>query len=463
MQRLAGSDAGFLFVEAPTMTSVCVDLLELEPRHPGATPLTVHDLADHLAARLHLVPSFRWRLAPVPLGLHHPEWIDDPDFDLGYHVRQARVADPGGPAELDALLAELLPGFLDLRHPLWQVHLVDGLADGRQALVFRFHHAIADGAALLRTFDLLFGPDPAPAPAQPWTPEVPTRRTVLRRALVAQLRNWWQAPRLLRTTLRRFRAVEARREEAAVAVPRAMDDAPPSVLNASYTAERTYARCTLPLDRLQRVKRSADTALSDVVLAVVAGGLRTYLLARHQLPERPLVANVPVANDPPGAPPRQHGNRFANFFTGLATDVADPRERLAAIATGSTEAKHQLDVQGRDTLPDWLDRLPPAVAGPAARALARRSASHPETADFSVLVSNVRVVDPEWSIGPQRVAHAYMSGPVADGAGLNVTITGFGGHLHLAVVATPDAVADPHELAHDLVAALDELVATCTA
>lgn len=464
VQRLAGSDAGFLFVEAPTMTSVCVDLLELDTPPAGAAPLTVHDLAEHLAERLHLVPSLRWRLEAVPLGLHHPEWIDDPDFDLGYHVRQARVAAPGGPAELDALLAEVLPGLLDLRHPLWQVVLVDGLAEGRQALVFRFHHAIADGAALLRTLDLLFGPHGGrpPEPIDRRGPTPPKRRTVLRRAFAAQLRNWWRAPRLLRTTLRRFKAVEARREEATVAVPRAMDDAPPSILNASFTAERTYARAILPLDRLQVVRRSAGTALSDVVLAVVAGGLRTYLGARDQLPDRPLVANVPVANDPPGAPPRQHGNRFANFFTTLATDVADPRERLAAIAAGSTEAKLQLDVQGRDTLPDWLDRLPPAIAAPAARGLARRSAKHPESADFSVLVSNVRATDPDWTVGGRRVVHAYMSGPVADGAGLNVTITGFGGNLHLAVVATPDAVAEPRELVQAFAAALDELEATCT-
>jgi diacylglycerol O-acyltransferase len=171
------------------------------------------------------------------------------------------------------------------------------------------------------------------------------------------------------------------------------------------------------------------------------------------------VANVPVSGDPPGSPPRQFGNRFANFFTSIASDVDDPAMRLQAIAAATVEAKRQLDLQGRDTLPKWLDRLPPAIAAPASGLISRRKRDHPEVADFNVVVSNVRVTESGWAFGGIPVEHVYMSGPVADGAGLNVTITGFGPHLHISLVANPASVDDPAEMADDMVAALDELVA----
>ena len=440
------------------MTSVCIDLVELGPGRTGDGPVTIAGLRAILRDRLPVLPSFRWRLERVPFGIHHPVWIEDPDFDLDYHIRRTDLAAPGGPDELDALVAGLLPELLDLRHPLWQILLIDGLAGGGQALVFRFHHSIADGAALITTLDRLFSPV-ADDVTDGWQPEEPRPTRLLARSLREQARNWAEVPRLLRTTLARFKAVEQRREEAEAAVPRAMADAPASVLNDSYTADRAYARLVLTTAELQRVKAAAGCTLNDVVLAVVAGGLRSYLTERGALPERALVANVPVANEPPGAPPRQHGNRFANFFTTLATDIDDPVERLAAIAAGTIEAKLQLDLQGRDTFPAWLDRLPPAIAEPAARAMARRSRRREDAADFNVLVSNVRVTAPAWAVDGHRVERIFMSGPVADGAGLNVTITGYGTDLHIALVANAQAVEDPDALADAMVAALDELVA----
>lgn len=441
------------------MTSSCIDLALLAPPPPGQGPLTVHRLRELVEQRLPGLPSWRWRLATVPLGLDHPVWIDDPDFDLGYHLRQATIDAPGGDAELDAYVAGVLPDLLDLRHPLWQITLLDGLRGGRQALVFRFHHSIADGAALLTTLDRLFGSGPLPDPdRRPWEPVAPRPRRLFADAVRDQARNWAEAPRLLRTTLARFKQVEQRKQHAVAPVPRPMADAPRTVLNDSYTAERAYRRLLLPTASLQRVKAAAGSTLNDVVLAVVSGGLRTYLAERGALPAEPLVANVPVANEVAGAPPRQHGNRFANFFTTLATDLDDPWARLAAISAGTVEAKLQLDLQGRDTLPDWLDRLPPAVAVPAARAMARRARAA-ERSDFNVLVSNVRVTATDWAFDGRAVEHMFMSGPVADGAGLNVTITGFGPDLHVSLVANPHAVADLSALADAMVEALDELVA----
>lgn len=463
-RALKGSDAGFLFIETPDQTSTCVDLAVLAPAADGRHPLTLHGLRRHIADRLHLIPAFRWRLAPVPGGIGHPVWVEDPDFDLDYHLRHAVLDAPGGDAELDQLMAAMLPGLLDRRHPLWQVILVDGLSDGRQALIFRFHHALADGAGLIATLGRIFDADgppsvpPAGAGVERVAPPAPGPSRLFLTTLVAQLRAWMAVPRLLVTTLRRFKAVDQRRASAEVPVPRSMVDAPPSELNRCTDARRVYARARLPLADFRQVRNAGGTTLSDVVLAVVAGGLRRHLLDRQALPEEPLVVNVPVGNDAADAEPRQTGNVFANYFAHLATDVADPRERLAVTAAYNEEAKVQLELLGRDTLPAWLDRIPPAIAGPAARAIPRRRAAKGAPPDFNVLVSNVRVDVSKWHLDGRAVEHFSMSGPVADGAGLNITVTGAGDSVTMALVANPASVERPDALARDLAEALQELV-----
>jgi hypothetical protein len=168
------------------------------------------------------------------------------------------------------------------------------------------------------------------------------------------------------------------------------------------------------------------------------------------------VVNVPVANEVPDAPSRQHGNRFSNFLGSLATDVVDPWDRLAAIAASTAEAKVLLDLQGLDTLPRWLDVIPPALGAPGARAMARHSRKDPTTADVNVVVSHVRMPPGDRSLGRAPVERVLMAGPVEDGAGLNITVTSEGTELNVAIDTNPSA-ADPREVAKRLHAAVEEL------
>jgi len=468
VERLGGSDSGFLFIETEEQTSVCVDLIELAPESDGGGALlTREDICARVQDRIHLLPSWRWRLEPVPLRIHHPVWVEDPEFRVEDHIRHRVLPAPGGPDELNDLMAELEPLRLDLRHPLWQIVLVDGLGgpgSTRQALVLRIHHTVADGAAILHTFDLLFG-DAAgelPRPEGYVVPPLPTRRTLFREAAREQVHNWRQIPRMFKDTKAIFEKVEARRNEAVAAVPRPMHDAPGTILNRPGPAIRTYARAKVPIAELQRVRTTTGATLNDVALGMVAGSLRAYLLARDALPEKGLVANVPVSGDPPGTPPRQWGNRFANFFALLHTNVEDPRERLAAISASTAEAKLQLSLQGHDTLTEWLDRMPPLIGRPAARAMVNKSAKDPDTADFNALVSNVRISARDWRIGDQRVAHVYLSGPIGDDTGLNITVVGYDDDLHITVVGNPVTMEHPDEVVDGMVLALEELIA-CTA
>lgn len=463
MERLAGGDSGFLLIETPTQTSVCVDLAILAPATADAPALTLDALRTHVAEHLHLLPSWRWRLEQVPLRLHHAVWVEDPDFDLDYHLRERTLPAPGGEAEVDALLAEIEPQLLDLRHPLWQIVLVHGLAGDRQALVFRFHHTIADGAALLHTLDLLFHPVPPDRPApvdERWQPTLPKRSTLLRDALREQARNWAEVPRMIRQTKQRFEKVEARKADAEVPpVPKSIGDAPWCTLNQSGPPVRTYARTLIPLDELQAVRHARGCTMNDVALALMGGALRAHLLERGELPEASLVVNCPVSGDPPGAPPRQWGNRFANFFAVLGTDVADPCERIDVIAASTAEAKAQLQILGHDTLTKWLDRLPPLVGRRLARRMVDRNAADRTKADYNVLISNVRITSEGWEIGGRALERLFLSGPIGDEAGLNITVVGYQGLLHVTVVAHPNAVPDAGRLIDHVQASREELAA----
>ena len=171
MHRLSGEDAGFLSMEQPeqAMNTIAIGTL----RRPDGTPtaLTIEDVRGHVAARLDQLPSFRWRIVPVPFGLHQPMCVRDPDFDLDHHLRELTLA-PG--ETTDDAFARLAEQHLDRRHPLWQLTLVHGLPDGEQALILKYHHCLADGVAAFTTFSRVFSDaptDPIPGEPLPWAPE----------------------------------------------------------------------------------------------------------------------------------------------------------------------------------------------------------------------------------------------------------------------------------------------------
>ena len=465
MRRLTGQDDGFLFLETPTapMNSMAVGVLVPATGADGRPePITMDDVRAHFARRLGEMPSLRWRVQRVPLRLHHPVVIEDPDFDLDYHLRHATVAAPGGPRELDALVASLGERHFDRRHPLWQFTLVDGLADGRQAGIYRVQHALQDGVAAYTSFSRVFsGVDhEVAAPPDGWVPDVPpTRRRLVADALRDQGRNLRRLPKLVGTTRRGMAASKEREASSPIKVPGFVTDTPPCLLNDAFTLGHTYARSALPLADVKAVKDAAGVSLNDVVLALVATGLRRYLLARGDLPERPLVANVPVGFGPADERPRQFGNSFTSLTTSLATDVEDPWERLHQISAVTAEAKARLDLAGPELMSAWLEVVPPFIAEPGIRSLQKRRSEHREEAEHSAVVSNIKGPSERWRFHTAEVESLHIQGPPSNGVGPNVMLWSYGDQLLIGILAFADAVADPHELSGYLVDALAELQA----
>jgi diacylglycerol O-acyltransferase len=414
-----------------------------------------------LAARLHRLPPFRRRLVEVPLGLHHPVWIEDGAFDLDRHVKQRRAPAPGGARELDAVISEIASVPLDRRRPLWELWLVEGLAGGRIAAVGKIHHAVADGVAVAGLLANVMDPSledlAVPGDAPPWSPEAtPWAGRLLRDALSDHLRQLGRLPRLAERTARNLARAARRRRAAAVVPPIPLGHAPRASINGALTAERAFASVALPLDAVKAVKSAFGVTLNDVLLALVAGALSGHLAARGERPLRPLVAEVPVATDAPGTR-RLAGNRLSNLFTSLCTDVADRAVRLRAIHDAAAAAKAVHEALGPEVYEAWMAYAPPRPFAWAMRLYSRWRLADRHAPPVNVIVSCVPGprVPLRWPGG--RLEAIYSVGPIIEGAGLNVTAWSYVDRLCIGVLACPRLLPNPDDVAARLEAELAAL------
>lgn len=459
MERMSGIDAGFLYMETPTLPMHTLKVAVLEPQ-PGVD-YSLAGLRRAMAGRLHLLPPFRRRVVEVPFGLHHPLVVEDPDFDLDRHLRHAAAAAPGGMRELDAVVSRIAAAPLDRRHPLWELWIVDGLEGGRLAAVAKIHHALADGVAAAALLANVMSPDPAApdpvAPASEPPPPLPGAGALLRAALRDRLRVVGELPGLLAATARGLRAVARARRAAAVRPPRPLLDAPRTSINGALSGRRQFASLSLPLDDIRGVRAACGVTVNDVLLAVVAGALRGYLAARGEVPRRPLLAEVPVGTDPPGAPPRLGGNRVANVFTSLCTDVDDPLERLRQIHLHMQAGKELNRALGPELFRLWTEHTPPRPFAWVVRQYARLRIADRHPPPINVIVSSVPGPRQRlyWSEG--SLWALYSVGPLVDGVGLNVTAWSYVDRLNVGLLACPDRLRDLDELVERMRAALAEL------
>jgi WS/DGAT/MGAT family acyltransferase len=458
VRRLSGLDAVFLNLEMSEQPMQVITLGLLRARTGG--PLTLADLRRHLAAHLDQLPALRCRVVLVPLGLANPVLVEDPHFDLGRHLHHAVLPWPGGREEVNAACAQLVSQHLDRGRPLWRITLIDGLADGRQALVLEIHHALMDGFAIRTTLERIFSGEVRGSPAS-WQPgPMPGRLRLVGAALAQNAQALARLPGLVGRTRRATVAVRQRRAEAAVKAPEAGVDVPPSAINSGFIPQRRFAQASLPLDDVLAVKDLAGVTVNDVALALVGGALRGFLQARGALPDKPLVASVPVGMAESESTPRAEGNRVAFLHTSLATDIADPWERLARISAVTTEAKRCLDLGGRELLADWLTSIPPILTSPLARrseAARRRPGKRRVRLDANVVVSNLRGPSAPWQLGSTVVEEIYMA-PPGNGVGVNFLLWDYAGHLMFGILSFADSVKDPGELAMRLSRSLEELV-----
>jgi WS/DGAT/MGAT family acyltransferase len=437
MERMEGVDAGYLYMETPSMHMHTVKVAILE--RPGG--IEVDEFAEEVLARLDRLPPFGRRVVNVPFRLNHPVWVADRPLDLSRHIVHQALPRPGGMKELEELVGRIISVPLDRNIPLWELHLVEGLEGGRIAVVAKLHHALADGNAannLLANVTGARGPARPPRELEP----TPTRTRLVGDAVRDFVVQLFSLPALVRRTARNVTALVKIRRGSDVTPPRPLLDVPRTSFNKALGPRRNFATASLSLDELKAVKARYGVTLNDVVLGVVGGALRRWMDERGERPSASLTAGVPVGTDAVAEQVRLSGNRVSTLFTTLATDIDDPHLRLAEIHRVTEASKLVQRTLGPDMLIDWVQFTPPAPFSAGMRLYSRVRAASWHPAPFNVVVSNVAGPREEVLLGDARLVDLFSVGPILEGIGLNVTVWSYQDRVNVSVISCPDLVHD---------------------
>lgn len=459
MRRLTGLDASFLYLETPNNHMHVAGTYVFDPSDI-AGGYCFDDVKALIGNRLHKLPPFRWRLVEVPFGLHHPIWVEDPDFDLDYHVRRSALPAPGGRKELAEFAADVMARQLDRRRPLWEIHIVEGLEHGYVAMISKTHHAAIDGAsgAELSTNLLDLSPEPVVHEEPEWKPErIPTDAEMLTYAVNSLSRQPLKFAQAVKQAVEIALQFRSRVRPEGIDPPPTPFTAPRTSLNVPITPHRSFAFSEVTLNDVKKIRAALGGTVNDVVLAICSGALRRYLIEGSELPKEPLVAMVPISvrsQNQSG----EMGNRVSNMFVELATHVADPAERLALIQGSTKRSKEAATAIGADTLSNWAEFAAPALAARAARLYSSMKLADKHRPLFNVTISNVPGPNfPLYSAGARLVSW-YPMGPIFDGGGLNITVMSYMGVVHFGLVACKETVRDVWRLAEFVNEATEELL-----
>jgi WS/DGAT/MGAT family acyltransferase len=453
--RLTAVDAAFLAQEGPNahMHIGAVALFE------GPVP-AYRDFANHIRGRLHLVPRYRQKLAVPPLETGRPLWVDDPTFNLEYHVRHTALPSPGTEELLRALVARIYSQRLDRAKPLWELWLVQGLQDDRFALISKTHHALVDGIAGVDLatviFDFLPVPQPVPHEGEPWAPQPePTAAQLAARGLVGLVRTPLSlAGRAAGAMTRPQSSLGAAREavEGIAEVAWAgLNPAPPSPLNVPIGPHRRVAFVPCELADFKLVKNAFCGTVNDVVLTVVAGGLRRWLQSRGVRVEGlELRGLVPVSTRTPDQA-HQAGNRLTVMRGPLPVYIEDPVARLRVVRRAMDGLKESKQAVGAEVLTSLEQFAPPTI-------LAQASRLNFSTRLFNLLVTNVPGPQVPLYVLGRELKDLYPVAFLPRDHALAVAIMSYNGRLDFGLLADYDAIPDLDELAAHLAAARDEIV-----
>jgi WS/DGAT/MGAT family acyltransferase len=488
MHQLSGIDASFLNAETSSAFTHVASMTVYDPS--GAAEGGGYEAMRALILE-HLddLDLFRRRLVEVPLGLDLPYWIDDPDFDIDFHVRHLALPAPGNDEQLGEQVARLVGRPLDRSRPLWELYVIEGLEGGRIAQLTKIHHATIDGASGAELLSTLLERDPGHRPSgqvATWHPEqAPSDLELLQRTALAYLRRPEKVVRLNVRMLRQLAAatrsggLRAMADLVAQPLPGPLGEtlrqrlrggqdvdtppalpltpAPRTVFNRSITPHRRFAFTSIPLDEAKTVKSKLGTTFNDVVMALCSATLRRYLDERGVLPDEPLIAMVPVSIRS-GAEGDPYQNRVSAMFCNLATDVADPVERLLAIHGAMKAAKEMHAAMPAELLQDYTLFAPPALAARAMRLYSRTRIADRMNPPFNLIISNVPGPSEPLYLAGGRLLHFYPVSAVVDGQGLNMTVQSYNGSLDFGFIACRELVPDLWDMTGYLRDAMQELL-----
>ena len=461
MRQLTSLDAQFLALETPRQSGHVGGLAILDTSTTPSGTLTVADIQALIAERLPLLPPLRWRLQEVPLGLDYPYWIDDIDFDLDFHVRELALPAPGSDAQLAEQTARIVSRPLDRAKPLWELYLISGLESGHTAMLTKIHHALIDGMSGAEIMGLLLDLSPEgrelATPARWGDDEPPPGELgMLARGLLG-------VPRYPLRALRSLPAAVPNLEETPFATlpgagtvgrlakavsgrnganhPREKLVAPKTSFNGRVSAHRRFTFGQLSLDEVKAVKNAHGVTVNDVVVTICAGAVRRWLVEHGELPDEPLVAQIPVSvrtDEQVGT----YGNRIMLMSAPLFTEEPDPVRRLQRTHDALDGMKERHRALPATLLQDANHFIPPAMFSRAARLTFRLATSRPGRPTWNLVISNVPGPQfPLYCAGARLVAN-YPVSVITDGMGLNITVMSYCGSLDFGIVADREQMPD---------------------
>ncbi len=470
MQQLTGLDTSFIHLESSTTPMHIGSLAIYDQSTAPGGHVTFKEILAFFRSRLARAPVFRQRLANVPLGLDNPYWIEDPDFDLEFHVRHIALPQPGDWRQLCIQAARLHARPLDMGKPLWEAYIIEGLDNvegvpkGAFGLVTKFHHAAIDGVSgaeiAMAIHDLTANADDGPG-VDTWQPDrVPPDLELLGRSAINNLSIPVKFGKLLYSA-----APSLKRLIGGVAGKNlvAPTRAPRTRFNGQVGPHRVFDGRSFSLDDLKLMRKAvAGATLNDVVVSICGGALRKYLLSKDELPDRSLVAMAPMS-----VRSKEQEGTAGNLVTALSipirTDIEDPLERLASVQGESQSAKAFTATAGGSLAVDMANLLPAPAGSLLARLYASGNMAERLPPMYNTVITNVPGANiPIYSMGSQMVAN-YGLGPCVHGVGLFQPVLSYNGQLTISAVACRTMMPDPAFYCQCLQESFDELKEATTA
>ena len=466
MLQLSGQDASFVYLETPHTPMHIGSVGIYDPSTAPGGFVRFKDILKFIESRLGSARSFRQRLVRVPFDLDHPYWIEDPEFDIEFHVRHIALPKPGDWRQLCIQVARLHSRPMDLNKPLWEFTIVEGLDNveglprGCFALVSKVHHAAIDGMSGVEMSAAIHDLDAAMRPRDvkdEWSPEsMPNVAELLMRSYFNSLRQPMRVAETIGRSLPGMAKLTMSVGKGEISIANTKL-APKTRFNGKVAAHRVFDAAPFPLKDIRAIKDAVPGAtVNDVILAIVGGGLRGYLEAKAELPAESLTAMAPISVRAEGEK-ASLGNLVSAMVVGLGTHIAGPLERLAHVHAEAANSKAMTGAVGARTLTDYSQLIPSGLAGLAARLYTRVGAANAHAPVFNCVVTNVpgsRV--PLYFCGAKMVA-MYGLGPVFDSMGLINTIYSYTDTIAISFTCDRVMMPDPDAYAAALRQAFEAL------
>lgn len=416
---------------------------------------------EHCIERVSLIPHFRWKLHSVPMGLDRPYWVEDENFNFDHHIKRIALPKPGDQAALCEVASHLYCKHLDRRRPLWEMWLIEGLEGGRYAYLQKFHHCMMDGEGAFKMIEVICDFEPEPSTAKTVDKSISEAKAGKVPSYEEISSNVWRhLTRMPGDAARSVYDLLRPRILEQFVWPRKPKEHQPEVPTASFNgaigSDRAMVVAALPLADLKTIKNHFGVSLNDVVLAIVSGAMRDYLLERGELPSGALRTNIPVSLRTESD--AQLSNKVTNTTVTLATDIDDPARRLKAIHQESEQAKQKAH-SGATGILEIFQMMPPVLVSALMGSLQEEQA--PQILGANLIVSNVRGSPVPMYIAGTRMDKLYPMSILTAGMGINFTCISYVDYMDFGIIVDPGLVPDSETIATQLIHAAQTYLALC--